>query len=141
MAGNTQEGAREPRSLLLLQGLFGRQRVKLHNLRQRPVRVLTDTPSLPQTTMILLDRLSSYGPLSWALLALSAVFLFHFVPYFLDPHAIRAYPGPFLAKLSDIWLGWVAAHGHRSERVHELHQQYGQLSHLSLMFRPPWRRS
>lgn len=54
-----------------------------------------------------------------------AVLLVHFVPYLLDPHGIRAYPGPFLARLSDIWLGWIAAQGHRSETVHELHKQYG----------------
>ena len=75
--------------------------------------------------MFVVDCLLDLGPLSWLLLGLSSILLFHLVPYFLDPHAIRAYPGPVLARLSDIWLGWVAAHGHRSERVHELHQKYG----------------
>lgn len=59
---------------------------------------------------------------------LPALFLLvHLVPYILDPHGIRGYPGPFLAKFSDIWLGWVSSHGHRSEIVHEMHQKYGAL--------------
>lgn len=58
-------------------------------------------------------------------LLLLGVILFHLVPYIEDPHALRSYPGPSLAKLSDIWLGRVAAQGHRSEVVHELHKRYG----------------
>ncbi len=75
--------------------------------------------------MLLVDRLLALDIASWSLLGLSAVLLVHLVPYVLDPHAIREYPGPLLARLSDLWLGWVAAHGHRSERVHELHEKYG----------------
>lgn len=60
------------------------------------------------------------------LLALSAVFLIHIVPYLLDPHGIRTYPGPFLAKFSDLWLAVVSRRGHRSEIVHKMHQKYGQ---------------
>ncbi|KAI0698054.1 cytochrome P450 monooxygenase pc-bph [Cerioporus squamosus] len=87
--------------------------------------------------MLLLNRLLSFDLVSWTLVGLSAVLLVHLVPYVLDPHAIRAYPGPLLARLSDLWLGWVAAHGHRSERVHELHQKYGTFvriapNHLSI---------
>ena len=96
--------------------------------------------SLP-TTMSVVDRLLNFDPTTWAVVGLAAAFLIHFVPYLLDSHRIREYPGPLLAKVSDIWLGYVAAQGHRSERVHELHKQYGQLSHLSLMFRPRRRRS
>jgi len=54
-----------------------------------------------------------------------AILLVHIVPYLLDPHGIRLYPGPFLAKFSDAWLGWVSSHGHRSEIVHEMHKKYG----------------
>ncbi|PCH44767.1 cytochrome P450 monooxygenase [Wolfiporia cocos MD-104 SS10] len=64
-------------------------------------------------------------PAALLLLIPAAVLAVHFVPYLLDPHGIRSYPGPFLAKLSDAWLGWVAAKGHRSEVVHQLHQRYG----------------
>jgi benzoate 4-monooxygenase len=52
-------------------------------------------------------------------------FLSHILGYVIDPHGIRSIPGPFLAKFSDLWLGWVSGHGHRSEVVHEMHKKYG----------------
>lgn len=64
--------------------------------------------------------------LATALAALPvAVVLSHFAPYLLDPFNQRRIPGPFLAKFSDLWLGWTASQGHRSELVHELHEKYG----------------
>ncbi|OCH91279.1 cytochrome P450 [Obba rivulosa] len=66
-----------------------------------------------------------------ALVLLAAVALVHLVPWLLDPHGIRSYPGPWLAKFSDAWLGWVAAHGHRSEVVHELHKKHGTFVRLA----------
>lgn len=60
-----------------------------------------------------------------ALLALAAFALVHLVPYLLDAHGLRKYPGPFLAKFSDLWLGYISKNGHRSEIVHEMHQKYG----------------
>ncbi|KZT00648.1 cytochrome P450 [Laetiporus sulphureus 93-53] len=68
---------------------------------------------------------------AWLLLAPVLVLLVHFVPYLRDPHRIRSYPGPFLAKLSDAWLGWVAAKGHRSEVVHKLHQKHGKFVRIA----------
>lgn len=66
-----------------------------------------------------------------ALLVLAVgVALVHVVPWLFDPHGIRSYPGPLLAKFSDAWLGWVAAQGHRSEVVHELHKKYGECSQV-----------
>lgn len=59
---------------------------------------------------------------------LVAVFLAHTFLYLYDPHSIRAYSGPWLAKFSDLWLAWVSYHGHRSEVVHEQHQKYGTYS-------------
>ncbi|TFK32337.1 cytochrome P450 monooxygenase [Crucibulum laeve] len=53
------------------------------------------------------------------------IVLVHLIPYLLDPHGLRLYPGPFLAKFSDAWLGWVAKNGHRSEVVHKMHLKYG----------------
>ena len=53
------------------------------------------------------------------------VLLVHVVSYVVDPQGIRSIPGPFLAKFSDLWLGWVSGHGHRSEIVHEMHKKYG----------------
>ncbi|PFH49587.1 hypothetical protein AMATHDRAFT_147425 [Amanita thiersii Skay4041] len=72
-----------------------------------------------------------------ALLVPLAVFLVHFVPWLLDTRGIRSYPGPFLAKFSDLWLGMVSKSGHRSEIIHELHLKYGPFvriapNHLSI---------
>jgi benzoate 4-monooxygenase len=53
------------------------------------------------------------------------VLVSHIVAYLADPQGIRSIPGPFFAKFSDIWLGWVSGHGHRSEIVHEMHKKYG----------------
>jgi benzoate 4-monooxygenase len=60
-----------------------------------------------------------------------AVVLVHVVPYLVDVHNAKHYPGPFLAKFSDAWLGWVSKQGHRSEVVHQLHQKYGTSSPFS----------
>jgi benzoate 4-monooxygenase len=60
-----------------------------------------------------------------------AVLAVHIVPWIMDPHGMRNIPGPVLAKFSDLWLGRVAALGHRSEVVHELHQRYGPLVRLA----------
>ncbi|KZT64511.1 cytochrome P450 [Daedalea quercina L-15889] len=65
------------------------------------------------------------------LLLLLAACLIHLVPYLRDPHALCSYPGPLLAKFSDVWLGRVAAQGHRSETVHELHKKYGTFVRLA----------
>ncbi|EPS94357.1 hypothetical protein FOMPIDRAFT_1134482 [Fomitopsis schrenkii] len=66
-----------------------------------------------------------------AVLILFAIGLNHLVPYLQDLHTLRSCPGPTLAKLSDLWLGRVAAQGHRSEVVHELHKQYGTFVRLA----------
>jgi benzoate 4-monooxygenase len=71
------------------------------------------------------QALGSFDPASLLIFLLSVVFLVHFVHWLLDPYGIRSIPGPFLAKFSDAWLGWVSAHGHRSEVVHEMHMKYG----------------
>ncbi|KAJ8474598.1 hypothetical protein ONZ51_g7102 [Trametes cubensis] len=78
--------------------------------------------------MSIIEQLFSIGLSSWTALLLSLVILAHVVPYVVDPHGIRAYPGPWLASLSDLWLGKVAAEGHRSERVHKLHRKYGEFN-------------
>ena len=53
--------------------------------------------------------------------------LIHFIPWLVDPHGLRSFPGPWLARFSDLWLGRVAKHGHRSEVVHQMHEKYGEL--------------
>lgn len=62
----------------------------------------------------------------------AAVIIGHIVSYVTDPHGLRSFPGPALAKLSDLWLARVATNGHRSEVVHELHEKYGQ-SHSCIL--------
>ncbi|KAF5329968.1 hypothetical protein D9611_010468 [Ephemerocybe angulata] len=54
-----------------------------------------------------------------------SVILVHAVPYLLDAQKIRQFPGPFIAKFSDAWLGYVSKNGHRSEDVHRMHLKYG----------------
>ncbi|KAF8633143.1 hypothetical protein AX17_004644 [Amanita inopinata Kibby_2008] len=75
-----------------------------------------------------------YSTLDLTALALTIptiIFLAHFIPWLVDPRGIRSYPGPFLAKFSDIWLHFVSRTGHRSEYVHELHQKYGPIVRIA----------
>lgn len=70
-----------------------------------------------------------YQTINWqtVLTALLVTFiLVHVIRYVLDPQKIRNYPGPFLAKFTDVWLGWVSKNGHRSEVAHRMHQKYGE---------------
>ncbi|KAJ6570988.1 cytochrome P450 monooxygenase [Mycena vulgaris] len=57
--------------------------------------------------------------------------LVHLAIYLVDPYGIRKYPGPFLAKFSDAWLGWISQQGHRSEVIHEMHLKYGPFVRIS----------
>ncbi|KAF7325708.1 Cytochrome P450 monooxygenase [Mycena kentingensis (nom. inval.)] len=66
-----------------------------------------------------------------AAVLLVAVVGAHIALYFIDPYGIRRYPGPFLAKFSDAWLGYIAPQGHRSEVIHELHLKYGPFVRIS----------
>ncbi|KAJ7663454.1 cytochrome P450 monooxygenase [Mycena rosella] len=61
----------------------------------------------------------------------AAVVIVHTAIYLVDPYGIRKYPGPFLAKFSDVWLGWVSQQGHRSEVIHEMHKEYGPFMRIS----------
>lgn len=84
----------------------------------------------PLTMTTLIEALRGFNII--ALIALVPIIwlLSHFVAYFADPQAIRSIPGPFLAKFTDAWLGWVSAHGHRSEVVHKMHEKYGSLPEI-----------
>ena len=67
--------------------------------------------------------------LQWIYAVLPAIIvLVHLGPYLLDTHRIRAngITGPLLARFSDAWLVWVAAHEHTSEVVHEQHKNLGK---------------
>ena len=60
-----------------------------------------------------------------ALAVPTLIFLAHFVPWLVDPRGIRGYPGPFLAKFSDLWLACICNTGRRSITIHKMHQKYG----------------
>lgn len=75
--------------------------------------------------MAVLDILENLNVVSLALGIPALVVLGHVLNWLIDRHKIRRYPGPFFAKFTDLWLGRIAANGHRSEVVHELHKQYG----------------
>ena len=64
-------------------------------------------------------------PQTVILFGLTFLVLVHVIPYLLDPHHIRKYPGPFFAKFTDAWFGVICKQGHRSETVHQLHLKYG----------------
>ncbi|KAJ7681316.1 cytochrome P450 monooxygenase [Mycena olivaceomarginata] len=60
-----------------------------------------------------------------------AIVLLQVAIYLVDPYGLRQYPGPFLAKFTDAWLGWAVQQGHRSEVIHELHKKYGSFVRIS----------
>lgn len=71
----------------------------------------------------------NYLPKLDLLIALALFFslfvIVHLLPFLADPHSVRGYPGPLLARFSDIWLGWVAARGHINADIHNAHRKYG----------------
>ncbi|KAK7461492.1 hypothetical protein VKT23_008666 [Stygiomarasmius scandens] len=88
-------------------------------------------------TLSPLEMLPEISPQSMAVLGLTLGLLIHLVPWLVDRYHLRAYPGPFIAQFSDIWMGWVALQGRRSELVHELHKKHGPFiriapNHLSI---------
>lgn len=78
------------------------------------------------STVMATATLFGVNPFTLLLCLLSSFVIVHILIYAFDVHRIRSHPGPFLAKFSDLWLGWVSYHGHRSEVVHEMHKKYGQ---------------
>ncbi|TFY76249.1 hypothetical protein EWM64_g7765 [Hericium alpestre] len=77
------------------------------------------------------EAISKLDLVSVAVLIPTLVVLAHVIPYWVDPHGLRQYPGPWLAKYSDLWLARVTAQGNRSEVVHELHKQYGPYARIA----------
>ncbi|KAH9939842.1 cytochrome P450 [Amylocystis lapponica] len=59
------------------------------------------------STSLLSSSLDSLDFTTAVLLAVGGIVLWHVVPWLRDPHGMRSYPGPFVAKFSDIWLGLV----------------------------------
>ena len=74
--------------------------------------------------MALLDILPQ-NPLYVLLGVLVGVPVYHVLVWLYDPYGIRDISGPRIAALSDAWLGYWAAQGCRSEKVHEMHLKYG----------------
>ncbi|KAI8934053.1 hypothetical protein NX059_008819 [Plenodomus lindquistii] len=79
------------------------------------VSVLDTMWSLIASPLLLLVYL--FGAL---LLYISAV-----VVYRLTLHPLARYPGPFLAKITDIYLAWYAYKGSRHLAFHQAHLKYG----------------
>ncbi|GJE93716.1 cytochrome P450 monooxygenase [Phanerochaete sordida] len=87
--------------------------------------------------MAILQALTQLDFTSWLLLVPALAVAAHVALWLADPHGIRSYPGPLLAHFSDLWLGYIAAQGHRSEVVHDLHKKHGKFvriapNHLSI---------
>ncbi|EMD40186.1 hypothetical protein CERSUDRAFT_151209 [Gelatoporia subvermispora B] len=79
----------------------------------------------------LVDCLPGSLPLLFGLF-LTALLAVFFAPYILDRHRLRSYPGPFLARFSDLWLASQVWKSHRSEEVHRLHKKYGKCRFLRI---------
>jgi benzoate 4-monooxygenase len=56
-----------------------------------------------------------------------AIALFYVVPYLTSNVGIKAIPGPFAAKFSNLWLLLQARQGKRYKSVDEAHKEYGKL--------------
>lgn len=52
---------------------------------------------------------------------------YYIVPYFISNTALKAVPGPFAAKFSNLWLLLQARKGIRYQSVDEAHKKYGKL--------------
>ncbi|EJC97640.1 cytochrome P450 monooxygenase [Fomitiporia mediterranea MF3/22] len=81
----------------------------------------------------ILDALAQLNTSQLCASALAVAAVVYLQPYLVDSHFIRrnGITGPFFARFSDAWLGWVAAHGNRSVVVHKLHKKYGLFVRLA----------
>lgn len=52
------------------------------------------------------------------------IVLIHFTRNYFKP-GVSCLPGPFLAKLSNLWRFIDVANGHAEKTLHKLHEQYG----------------
>ena len=76
-------------------------------------------------------KLSSTSLLTSAIFLVPVlVILGHLIPWVVDPYGLRSFPGPWLARFSDLWLGFIVPH--RSEVVHNLHLKYGEIEQCDL---------
>ena len=122
---------RVPRDTLDLTTGAARLRYKrVSHLWIQAPKLIGAVPSMQST---IVNALLSVDFKTFLILFLVSSLAFVILPYILDKHHIRSnkVPGPVLAGFSDAWLGWTAAHGHRSEDVHVLHQRYGTFVRLA----------
>jgi hypothetical protein len=72
------------------------------------------------------------SPWSFVALAFGALGLYisSVIVYRLTLHPLANYPGPFLAKITDIYLAYHAYKGDRHLEFFRCHEKYGLLSHL-----------
>lgn len=67
----------------------------------------------------------------WVMFLLSSLpvlaILFHVVSYLRDTLYLRRFPGPPLARLSDVWLAWHCGRGTINRAVLAAHRTYGML--------------
>lgn len=66
--------------------------------------------------------------LSILTVAVGVLVLVHLVPYLADPHGIRSYPGPFVARFSKLWLARLAMEGRTATALRKAHEEYGTLA-------------
>ena len=62
------------------------------------------------------------------LIALALVFapiLAYFGPFLSDRYGLLGYPGPLLAKVSNLWFAQEILKGTNATTVHKLHKKYG----------------
>jgi len=74
------------------------------------------------------------SPLYLILYAIFGIIAYHIIEYLRDPYEYNSpesIPGPWIAKLSYVWLARKAALGNRSGEVHELHRKYGKLVRIA----------
>lgn len=61
-----------------------------------------------------------------ALVPVILLFITYIIPYFADRYGLRRYPGPLLAKVSNMWFANQVLHRRNIAAVHEMHQKYGK---------------
>lgn len=47
------------------------------------------------------------------------------IPYLSDRYGLRRFPGPLLAKVSNLWFASQIAHRRNIAAVHAMHEEYG----------------
>jgi len=62
-----------------------------------------------------------------ALCALLLVYQFFLCTYRFYFHPLARFPGPWLAAVSDIWIGWILITGRQIFIFKELHEKYGSI--------------